>query len=121
MNVDMNRSTTTLALTQGNDAASGLAMGGTSAVASNSSGATGTRPSASGTMTKNPLGFLKFSKRSPRLPSPVDIGGDPPPPKEDDGISLPWNFQVCSSFYVLISLILISFICSTTSTSMKGK
>lgn len=124
MNADVNRSTTTLALTQGNnDAASGLATESTSAVASSSSSTTGTRPSTAGTTTKKPLGFLKFPKRSPRPVLPVDNGGDPPPPKEDDGISLPWNFQVCSFFqcFHLISLILISFICSTTSTSMKGK
>jgi len=60
------------------------------------------------------LAFLKFPKRSPRSPplpqagplhlgSSIDsvmvIGSDegedvPPPPQEDDNISLPWNFQV---------------------------
>jgi hypothetical protein len=60
------------------------------------------------------LAFLKFPKRSPRSPPPpqagpsnlgssIDsvmvIGSDegedlPPPPQEDDNISLPWNFQV---------------------------
>ncbi|KAF8901034.1 hypothetical protein CPB84DRAFT_1847015 [Gymnopilus junonius] len=57
------------------------------------------------------LAFLKFPKRSPRSPpstatgtsssasSVIVIGSasaeepDPPPPQEDDGISLPWNFQ----------------------------
>ncbi|KAF8954438.1 hypothetical protein BDZ97DRAFT_467413 [Flammula alnicola] len=67
------------------------------------------------------LAFLKFSKRSPRSPPPgtsssapstsssgsvivisnsisassngSDEGDLPPPPQEDEGISLPWNFQ----------------------------
>ncbi|KAF8966925.1 hypothetical protein BDZ97DRAFT_587911 [Flammula alnicola] len=69
------------------------------------------------------LAFLKFSKRSPRSPPPgtsssapstsssgsvivignsisassngSDEGDLPPPAQEDEGISLPWNFQVC--------------------------
>ena len=60
------------------------------------------------------LAFLKFPKFSPRSPPPPQagpsslgsisgsvmvIGSDegedlPPPPQEDDNISLPWNFQV---------------------------
>ncbi|KAF9054234.1 hypothetical protein BJ165DRAFT_695596 [Panaeolus papilionaceus] len=41
--------------------------------------------------------FLKFPKKSPRSPNgPNGNGGDdeiPPPPQEDEGISMPWNFQ----------------------------
>ncbi|TFK37694.1 hypothetical protein BDQ12DRAFT_685120 [Crucibulum laeve] len=42
------------------------------------------------------LSFLKFGKRSPRSPpvkEPLVDDAEPAPPAEDDGISLPWNFQ----------------------------
>ncbi|RDB23610.1 Serine/threonine-protein kinase pakA [Hypsizygus marmoreus] len=41
-------------------------------------------------------GFFKFGKRSPKprsTKSPPATDALPPPPTEDDGISLPWNFQ----------------------------
>ncbi|PPR01671.1 hypothetical protein CVT24_001500 [Panaeolus cyanescens] len=40
--------------------------------------------------------FLKFPKKSPRSPNGPNGNGDdeiPPPPQEDEGISMPWNFQ----------------------------
>ena len=78
------------------------------------------------------LAFLKFPKRSPRSPPPpqagpsnlstIDsvmvIGSDegedvPPPPQEDDNISLPWNFQVralrCASYTKILIRTIFSF------------
>ncbi|KIK09564.1 hypothetical protein K443DRAFT_127473 [Laccaria amethystina LaAM-08-1] len=46
---------------------------------------------------KKALSFLKFPKRSPKSPSAKSVGAseqlEPPPPTDDEGISLPWNFQ----------------------------
>jgi len=69
--------------------------------------------SATSSKKDKALAFLKFPKRSPRSPpsqtgpsnpgsssgSVMVTGSDegediPPPPQEDDNISLPWNFQV---------------------------
>lgn len=46
--------------------------------------------------------FFKFPKRSPRSPpttSNTPLEAVPPLPREDDGISLPWNFQVSSVYF----------------------
>lgn len=46
---------------------------------------------------KKALSFLKFPKRSPKSPSVKSVGTseqlEPPPSTDDEGISLPWNFQ----------------------------
>lgn len=71
--------------------------------------------------------FLKFPKKSPRSPNgPNGNGGDdeiPPPPQEDEGISMPWNFQVRSSFQNLALHILTRMVALTVlsiiSTLMK--
>ena len=71
---------------------------------------------------KKALSFLKFPKRSPKSPSAKSVGSseqlEPPPSTDDEGISLPWNFQVslplmcpCNSSHLRESIIF---------TSMKG-
>lgn len=48
-------------------------------------------------MKKERSGFFKFAKRSPKAPStksPPALDATPPPPQEDENISMPWNFQV---------------------------
>ena len=85
------------------------------------------------------LAFLKFPKRSPRTPPAAPAGtsssapassvlviGNPvngvdddltPPPQEDAGISMPWNFQV--RFVLLLSTVF-SLFHSTISTSTRA-
>ncbi|KAH9476995.1 Serine/threonine-protein kinase pakC [Psilocybe cubensis] len=68
-------------------------------------GASQSRNTTPAPTKKAPLAFLKFTKKnSPKSPppqapdtpilviAPADEP-DPPPPQEDDGISMPWNFQ----------------------------
>ncbi len=53
----------------------------------------------SATTKKPPLGFFKFPKKSPtRFGELV-----PPPPSEDEGISLPWNFQVRLFLFLIVN------------------
>lgn len=51
----------------------------------------------------NAKGFFKFAKRSPRPPTASSSElSQSPPATDDEGISLPWNFQV-SPFFVEIT------------------
>lgn len=62
-------------------------------------------PSSSSASTKKlPLGFFKFPKKSPtRFGELV-----PPPPSEDEGISLPWNFQVRLVLFFIVNCLTFS-------------
>lgn len=59
-------------------------------------------PSLLGQKKRKASTFFKFPKRSPKSPpttSNTPLEAVPPLPKEDDGISLPWNFQVSSVYF----------------------
>lgn len=53
------------------------------------------RQTHTSTASRKAMSFLKFPKRSPRTPPAPGSEDTEPPPQEDDGISMPWNFQVC--------------------------